>query len=68
MAEERSRGEWLQTASMMALLANLHRDPKKGRPRRPADYFPFPWRRKPSRPDRINVGIGVLRDVFVKKA
>jgi len=29
MGEAREEAEWLRTASIMALLANIHRDPKK---------------------------------------
>jgi hypothetical protein len=66
MAEGRVVDAWRRTASQMAQQANLHRDPKKGRPRRPSDFFRFPRRWKKER-GRIEVGVNVLRDVFVTK-
>lgn len=51
-------------ASLMALFANAHRDPKKGRPFRPADFDPFAAG-KQAAPRAPNVGIGVLKTVFV---
>jgi hypothetical protein len=41
MAEARSRADWAQVSSLMALLANCNRDPKKGRPFRPSDFDPY---------------------------
>jgi hypothetical protein len=41
MAEGRQRANWAQTASVMALLANCHRDPKRSRAFRPSDFDPF---------------------------
>jgi len=66
MADGRSRDEWSRTSAQMALLANCHRDPKKGRASKPADFDPFARRRRQRRP-RVAVGIGVLRDVFVPR-
>lgn len=68
MAEARQREEWVRTASLMALVANAHRDPKKGRPFRPADFDPFQHPRNPRNspsPRTPTVGIGVLKTVFV---
>lgn len=42
MAQARQRGEWDRAAHLMCLLANLHRDPGKGRSYTPADFHPFP--------------------------
>ena len=41
MAEGRAKFEWGVASSQMALLANLNRDPKKGKPFRPSDFNPF---------------------------
>ena len=41
MVEGRGEFEWSQTASLMALAANLMRDPKKGKAASPADFNPF---------------------------
>ncbi len=60
MAEGRSRDEWARTSSLLAMIANCHRDPKKTRAFKPADFDPFAT---PTRP--IKVGVGVLKDVFL---
>ena len=44
MVEGRGKFEWSQTASLMALAANLVRDPKKGKAASPADVNPFAQR------------------------
>ena len=41
MAEARSRAEWDRTAALMALTANIHRDPKKTRRYKPKDFNPY---------------------------
>ncbi|MDW8265238.1 MAG: hypothetical protein RMJ52_07885 [Gemmataceae bacterium] len=61
MAEARCREAWAHTASMMALVANCHRDPMKTRPFTPADFDPH--RRRMDAP-RVKVGIGVLSPFF----
>jgi hypothetical protein len=60
MAEGRSRDEWARTSSLLALIANAHRDRKKTRAFKPSDFDPFA---KPTRP--IKVGVEVLKDVFL---
>ena len=40
MAEGRERARWRHTSAMMALTANVNRDPKKGRAFEPADFDP----------------------------
>jgi len=61
MAEARARDEWARMSSLMALIANCHRDPKKTRALRPSDFDPFA---KASRP--VPVGIEVLKEVFIE--
>jgi len=41
MAEGHGRDEWGRTALLCALVANAHRDPKKGRAFKVADFDPF---------------------------
>lgn len=41
MAEGHHRDVWQHTASIMALIANVNRDPKKGRPFKPSDFNPY---------------------------
>jgi hypothetical protein len=62
MAEARSRERWDHTASVMALLANLHRDPRKSRVFRPEDFHPYRPRLQTKHP---KVGIQVLKQLFI---
>ena len=61
MAESVARERWAHTSSVLAMLANTHRDPKKTKAFRPADFNPFEAKQKkrgiPIRADNI----GVLR-------
>ena len=41
MADGRAKFEWGIASSLMALLANLNRDPKRGKPLKPSDFNPF---------------------------
>jgi hypothetical protein len=66
MAEGRSKEAWNHTSSMMALMANVNRDPKKGRAFTPADFNPF--FEKTSRPDVIVVtkeNVSLLKQAFL---
>ncbi len=63
MAEARVQSQWARTSSLMALIANCNRDPKKRKkPFVPADFDPF---RKPVKPPKVS--IRVLKDVFIDK-
>lgn len=62
MGEARSRQAWAHTSSVLALLANVHRDSKKTRAYKPADFNPHI--RKTSVTIQ-KVGISVLKQVFV---
>ena len=62
MAESRCRQAWRQTSAVMALLANLHRDPKRTRPFRPADFDPYEARKAKA----VSEGdLGLLKQAFV---
>ena len=64
MAEARSRDEWAHTSAILALIANVNRDPKKGRALKPADFDPYAA--KEQRDEAIEVtDMGVLKDAFV---
>lgn len=54
--------EWGRTSSVMALLANCHRDPKRSRAFRPKDFDPFTARGKPPK-----VSIEVLKEMFINR-
>lgn len=64
MAEARGRERWNHTASLLALLANANRDPKRTRAFRPADFHPHLQDRKPP---AARVGVQVLKQVFVDR-
>ena len=63
MAEARGKLEWGQTSCLMALVANIMRDPKKGRSVKPADFNPYFQKPKPI----IKAPASVLRDVWCRK-
>jgi hypothetical protein len=41
LADGRDRTLWRHTSAVMALTANVNRDPKNGRPFEPADFDPY---------------------------
>jgi len=41
MAEAQGRCHWAHTSALMALIANINRDPKKHRAFRPDDFNPY---------------------------
>ena len=68
MAEARQQDNWNYAASVMALLANLNRDPKKGRALRPQDFHPLHHNNRTTRQTNeppLKVDLAVLKTVFV---
>jgi hypothetical protein len=65
MAEARCRERWAHTSAVLALIANVHRDPKRSRVFKPADFDPH--RQRKDAP-RVKVGIGILKQVFVAQS
>ncbi|MBI5725922.1 MAG: hypothetical protein HZA50_18325 [Planctomycetes bacterium] len=63
MAEARSRDRWAHTSSLLAMLANVNRDPKKCRAFRPEDFDPHERQKKPLIVK--NEGIDILKKVFI---
>ncbi len=64
MAEARQKDNWRHTSSVMALIANVNRDPKRTRPFRPSDFDPFAERKQTGiMIDKDNVS--VLRNAFL---
>ena len=61
MAEAKQRDEWARTSSLMALIANANRDPKKHRAFRPTDFDPFAVTNKPKQ----KVDVSILKDIFI---
>jgi len=41
MSEARAQAMWAHTSSIMALIANVNRDPKRTRPFKPSDFNPL---------------------------
>lgn len=60
MAEGRQRSDWAQTSTLLALLANAHRDPRKTRAFKPSDFDPFARTSEHARAD-----ISALKAVFI---
>jgi hypothetical protein len=63
MAEARSEQAWMHTSSLLALLANLHRDAKKTRTYKPSDFNPH-LRRKTQTPEKVEINL--LKQIFVR--
>jgi len=64
MAEGCIGESWNHTSAVLALLANAHRDPRKGRAFGPADFHPM--RKTPARkPAAIKGDIRLLKTIFV---
>lgn len=65
MAEARGRDNWAHTSAILALIANVNRDPKKTRAYKPADFDPYTA--KDRRDEAIEVtDMGVLKDAFTR--
>lgn len=66
MAEGKSKDAWQHTSAILALIANVNRDPKKTKLFKPSDFNPT--LNQPSRPDGIVVdkeNIALLKKMFV---
>ena len=63
MADARGKFEWEQTASLMALIVNLVRDPKKSKPVKPDVFNPYSQKEQKI----TKAPLSILKDVFVKK-
>jgi hypothetical protein len=66
MAEAKSKLAWACTSAAMALLANLHRDPKRTRAFTPRDFDPHARTRTAETP-APRVGVEVLKEVFIDR-
>ena len=66
MAEGRGRAEWSRMSSLMALVANVNRDPKKHRAFRPRDFNPYERRRTEGIP-LTAANMHLLKNAFVKE-
>lgn len=66
MAEGRSQNLWQHTSSVLALLANLHRDPKKSSVFKPSDFNPYTKPETTSEAQVPQVKISSLKDLFIR--
>lgn len=68
MAEARQLSEWDRAAQVCALLVNVNRDPRKGKPAKPEDFNPY----RQKRPQCITLDrsetMRVLRDFALNAA
>jgi hypothetical protein len=65
MAEARGRDEWARTSALMALIANVNRDPRKSRPFKPSDFDPYAGKRTEAVVvDKGNIGL--LKEAFLR--
>jgi len=67
MARARQQDNWNHTAAVLALLANVNRDPKRGRPFKPSDFHPVQAASQET-PRPLKGDIRMLKAVFVDNA
>lgn len=63
MARAATRERWARASSVMALLANIHRDPKKHAPFAPSDFDPTRERT----PIPKTSDLSILKAAFLRK-
>jgi hypothetical protein len=64
MGEARSQMLWSHTSSVLAILANIHRDAKRSKIYHPSDFNPHAKKRIQP---RTMVGIEALKHVFIDR-
>ena len=62
MLDGKQRHDWSIASAVMAVMANLQRDPRRSRRLHPSDFDPFAKRARP-----IKADITVLKDVFINQ-
>ncbi|NLW83533.1 MAG: hypothetical protein GXY41_03865 [Phycisphaerae bacterium] len=65
MAEGKSKDAWQHTSALLALIANVNRDPKRTKPFKPSDFNPM--QNNTSRPDAVVVdkeNVSLLKALF----
>jgi len=67
MAEARGRDEWGRMSSLLALIANVNRDPRRSRAFKPADFNPYEARRSGAGIPLTKKNIRLLKRVFVDR-
>ena len=64
MGEARSQMLWSHTSSVLAMLANIHRDAKRSKIYHPSDFNPHAKKRIQP---RTMVGVEALKHVFIDR-
>jgi len=65
MAEAKGKDNWQHTSTVLALLANINRDPKKQKAFSPDDFNPY--RKEPQKKTILKgKDLRILKDVFVR--
>jgi hypothetical protein len=65
-ADARRRDEWQHTSALLAMFANVHRNPKKKpQPFTPAEFNPLADERK--KPVKAKTGVRTLKTIFVDR-
>jgi len=64
MAECRLESDWTRTGTVLCLIANVNRDPKKTRAFKPDDFNPFAAKQETGM-SVTPENIGILKTVFV---
>jgi hypothetical protein len=67
MAEARNRVAWEHTASVLAMLFNINRDPKRARERTARDFNPYYRRRQTKGIPLTADTLHMLKTVFVDR-
>lgn len=68
MSQSRQKDAWNHTADLLAMLANINRDPKTSRARQRADFHPLPdAKQRRAKAPPIKGDITMLKSVFVDR-
>jgi len=67
MAEGRGRDEWGRMSSLLALLANVNRDPRRTRAFTPADFNPYEARPSGGGIPITKKNLRLLKQAFVDR-
>ena len=67
MAEAHCRQAWNHTSALLALIYNIHRDPKRSSAKKPEDLNPHQERKKTPHEELPQVPITVLKEIFVDR-
>jgi hypothetical protein len=68
MAQAAARERWARTSAVLALIANVNRDPKKTRPFKPLDFDPYAAPQAPAQGIEVNSEtIEMLKSAFLER-